>query len=97
MEFPAAESLALDVCSFDDWPPLLDFGLLMGGKSVRRLLLSRENLLSELCNPCAQVRLGQDRLYRGIELGDYVLRGIHLPLCLDALAYFGLFGDGSRV
>src|SRR5262249_5475948 len=49
-------------------------GLLVSGKSLRRLLLSRENLLPKLCNSCAHVRVGQDRFYRGVELSEYLLR-----------------------
>src|SRR5262245_2708821 len=64
----SARSLAFDVGRLDDRPPLFDFGFLVGGKSFWRLLLARKNLLPKLCNSRAHVRLGQDSLYRGIEL-----------------------------
>jgi hypothetical protein len=37
---------SLDVRSFEDWPPLLDLGLLLRGKRFGRLLLVRRNVLA---------------------------------------------------
>jgi hypothetical protein len=37
------KSFSLDVCRPDDRPPLVDLGLLKGGKGLGRLLLAREN------------------------------------------------------
>src|SRR5262245_22822841 len=72
---PVAVSFAPDVCRLDDGPPLLDFRFLVGGKPFRRLLRLRENLLSKLCNPCAQAGVGERRLHRGIKRCD------DLPWC----------------
>src|ERR1019366_8930467 len=41
--------LRFDICRLDDWPPLLDLGLVAGTECIRCLLLARENLLSEIC------------------------------------------------
>ena len=43
----AAGSLALDVRRLDDRPPLLDLGLLIRAERLWRLLLAREDLLSD--------------------------------------------------
>jgi hypothetical protein len=36
-------SLGLDVRGLDDGPPFLDFGFVIGGKRLRRLLLGRRD------------------------------------------------------
>ena len=54
MECVLAASLPLDVRCPNNGPPFLNFGPLVYGESLWRLLLSWENLLPKFCNPSAQ-------------------------------------------
>src|SRR5262245_49444950 len=67
-------SLALDVGRLDDRPPLLDFGLVKGGEPVRRLLLARGDVETELGEARAHRRIGEDLHHRAVELCDDLLR-----------------------
>jgi hypothetical protein len=42
------DSIRLDARRLDDRPPLLSLGLLIGGECLRRLLLTRVNLLAKV-------------------------------------------------
>ena len=44
----APDLFSLDVCGFEDRPPLLDVRLLQSGERFGRLLIGRENLLSKI-------------------------------------------------
>jgi hypothetical protein len=46
-------SLTLDARRLDDWPPLLDFSLVIGGERLRILILARRNLLADINEPLA--------------------------------------------
>src|SRR5690242_3268989 len=69
-------SVALDVRSLDDRPPFLDVGLLPSCEGVRRLLLDRKNLLPNIGQSLAYLRIAQRFNDGGIELRDDVLRGM---------------------
>ena len=54
----AGSSFWFDAGVFDDWPPLLNLGLLQSAQRFRRLLLAGENLLSEFSKSRTNWRLG---------------------------------------
>ena len=54
----ADSSFWFDAGVFDDWPPLLNLGLLQSAQRFRRLLLAGENLLSEFSKSRTNWRLG---------------------------------------
>src|SRR6266436_10282892 len=58
----------------DDRPPLLDFGSLQRIECLGRLLLARNDLLTELGKPLADRRFGERTHGRGVEPGDDILR-----------------------
>src|SRR5438128_2386352 len=68
-------SLRLDARRLDDWPPLVDLGLLEGAERLRGELLARENLLREIDQFLPDGRVGQGRHSRAVELRNDVLRG----------------------
>src|SRR5258705_8210183 len=72
----AAISFRLDVRCRDDWLPLRDLGLVIGRKSLRRLLLARRKLLAEIGEMLPHGRVGQGLNDRRIELRERVLRRI---------------------
>src|SRR5215471_18211516 len=63
-------SLRLDVRCLDDRPPLLDFGLLLRGKRLRRLFLARPDFLTHVDEPLSYRRIGQGLYDRRVELAD---------------------------
>src|SRR3981081_1589106 len=52
-------SLGLNVGCLDQWPPLFDFGLVVSGERLRRLLLARWDLLTEAGEALADGRNGE--------------------------------------
>src|ERR1700676_1088803 len=66
-------SLRLDIRGLDDGPPLLDFGLLINGEGLRRLLVAWVNLLPEVGEPRAHRLVSEGRHGGTIELGDDIL------------------------
>jgi hypothetical protein len=56
--------------SLDDWPPFLGIRFLQGAQSFGRLLLARENFVSEIGKFGTHYRIGQCRHSRRIELAD---------------------------
>src|ERR1700738_2188417 len=71
------------VRSFDDRPPLFDFGLLPCTKGLRRLLLAREAFLAKIGEPRTHCRVGQGLDNRGIEPSDDGRRRtLGCPKCL---------------
>src|SRR5262249_61049609 len=66
--------IPFEVRAFDDGPPLLDLGPVKGRECVWRLLLARDNMLTEVSQPLAHRRIGQPIQDRGIELADDILR-----------------------
>ena len=54
----AGSSFWFDAGFLDDWPPLLNLGLLQSAQRFRRLLLAGENLLSEFSKSRTNWRLG---------------------------------------
>src|SRR5262249_16739991 len=56
---PAEDSLRLDVRRLDDRPPLLDLGLLLRGKRLRRLFVARPDSLTQVGKPLAHRGIGQ--------------------------------------
>ena len=57
-EIGESSSFWFDAGFLDDWPPLLNLGLLQSAQRFRRLLLARENLLSEFSKSRTNWRLG---------------------------------------
>src|SRR5215469_11800241 len=49
---------ALDVRGFEDRPPLLDLGLVVGRECLRILILARRNFLAEIGEPLAHAGIG---------------------------------------
>ena len=49
---------SLDVCGFEDRPPLLDLGLVVGRERLRILILARRNFLAEIGEPLAHAGIG---------------------------------------
>src|SRR5216683_2987709 len=70
----ATLSFALDVRRPDHRPPFVDLGLVEGGERLRRLLVTRRNLLPEIAEPRADRRLGERIDDRGVELADDIFR-----------------------
>src|SRR5436190_21568716 len=66
--------LSLDVCCLDDRPPLLDLGLLKGGKRIRRLLVARRTIEPLVGDALLRCRVGQRLDHGRIQPGDDVLR-----------------------
>src|SRR5262245_36251708 len=66
-------SLRLDAGFLDDWPPLLDLGLLLRGESRRCLLLARPGSLAHVGHPLAHRRIGQRLHHSSVELADGIL------------------------
>src|SRR6516225_9746647 len=64
----------LDVRRFDDRPPFVDLSLLEGSQSLRRLLLARHNLVTQVHEPLAGRWIRQRLDNRRVELADDVLR-----------------------
>jgi hypothetical protein len=71
----AAGLFRLDPELLDDWPPFLDFGLLIGGKRLGRLLVAGKNLKREVGKAGAYRRIGQGSHGSGIEFRYDILRG----------------------
>src|SRR3984893_16069317 len=71
---PADRSLALDICCFENRPPLLNLGLVVNIKRLRVLILARRDFLAEVGEPFAHVGIGQGVHDGGIELCDNLLR-----------------------
>jgi hypothetical protein len=53
-----ADLFALDVRGFEDRPPLLDLGPVVGRERLRILILARRNLLAEIGEPLAHAGIG---------------------------------------
>ena len=53
-----ADLFALDVRGFEDRPPLLDLGGVVGGERLRILILARRNFLAEIGEPLAHAGIG---------------------------------------
>src|SRR5262245_58434370 len=70
----AAGSLTLDVCRFEDRPPFLDLGLVVGRKRPGVLLLARRNLLAKIAKPLAHAGVGEGIDHGCIQLDDDLLR-----------------------
>jgi hypothetical protein len=51
-------SFRFDAGRLDDRPPLLDFSLVIGAERLRRLLVARRNLLAQIGESPAHVRIG---------------------------------------
>src|SRR6266849_1447354 len=66
-------SLRLEIRGLDDGPPLLDFGLLINGEGLRRLLVAWVNLLPEVGEPRAHRLVSEGRHGGAIEPGDDIL------------------------
>ena len=64
----ASTSLTLDARRLDDGPPLLDLGLLVSGKRLRRLLLPRWKLKAHLHQSLFHLRITQGIPDRDVEL-----------------------------
>src|SRR5262249_23507894 len=61
--FPAipnheGELFSLDVGGFEDRPPVLDLGLVVGRERLRILILARRNFLAEIGEPLAHAGIG---------------------------------------
>src|SRR5882724_347553 len=65
--------LRLDVCGFDNRPPLLDLSPMMGTQRFRRLSLSRGNFVAKFRKLATHPRIGQGIDDGIVELGDYFL------------------------
>src|SRR5262245_23978770 len=94
-------SLRLDVGSLDDRPPFVDFGLLLGGERLRRLMATRPTALTDFVHALLHGRVGQRFHHHGMELGDHILgRALGRP---EAVPERGVkpgdasFFDGRRV
>src|SRR5262245_49638211 len=74
-----ATLFVLDVRSLDDWPPLLDLGLVVGAEGFRCLLIARRHLVALVGEPLLHGGIGQRLRHRGIEPGDDV-PGLGVPL-----------------
>src|SRR5439155_3364892 len=73
-------SFPFDVRRLDDWPPLLDLGLLKGAKGLWCLLRAREDFIPQFAEPLAHRRVGQSLHGSGVELGDHRLwRALRRP------------------
>jgi hypothetical protein len=70
MECPAGRITHLDVRRLDDRPPLLDLGALKRAERLRRLLITGENLLSDIGKLSSHARIGQCGHDGSVELGD---------------------------
>src|SRR6516162_10071577 len=64
----APRSFRLDARRLDDGPPLLDLGLLVSCKRLRRLLLPRWKLKAHLDQPLSYLRITQGVPDRDVEL-----------------------------
>src|SRR5262249_56177171 len=67
-------SFRLDVGRLDDRPPPVDLSLVEGSQSLRRLLLARHNLVTQLHEPLAGRWSRQSLDNRCVKLADDVLR-----------------------
>jgi hypothetical protein len=67
---PHVGSLALDVRCLDDWPPLLDLGLVESAECFRRLLFAWEKLHAKIGEPLTNRPIGQRNHHRVTKLAD---------------------------
>src|SRR5262245_59112112 len=68
-------SFRLDVGRLDDRPPLIDLSLVEGSQSLRRFLLARHNLVTQVHEAALAGRWSRQSLdNRCVELADDVLR-----------------------
>src|ERR1700738_5516382 len=67
-------SLAFDVGSLDDRPPLLNLGPVKGRKRLRRLLVTLDDLLAQVGQPWTDRRIGQFAYDCRIEFHDHIFR-----------------------
>src|ERR1044072_3092857 len=63
-------SMRADIVGLDDRPPFLDFRFLICPECFRRLLLAGWDVLPQVSEPLAHLRIGQGIHNRSIELGD---------------------------
>src|ERR1700730_1271262 len=91
-------SLSLDVRRLDNGPPFLDLGLLKRAERLRRLLVARNDLLTEAGELLARCRIRQNIGDRRVELGDDRLRrGFRRPDRIpDRTGEIGQSGLGGR-
>src|SRR4051812_33486404 len=73
---PMMPSLPLDVGGLDDRPPLVGFRLLKGAERLRRLLLARRRIDSEVGEALARLLVRQCLKHRRVESRDNVLRSV---------------------
>src|SRR5258706_8001352 len=71
---PQLNSLRPDVRRLDDWPPLLNLGLVKPSKRLWRLLVARRNVEPEVPQATANRRVRHRIHGCSIELGDDLLR-----------------------